>query len=101
MKKRITRELKGKLDREKVKELKQLRNIINEQIEDEEHRKENARIIKTVDTIKKGGGLNSNIFWEVMKKLKGREEESAHAIMNKEGKLCEKPEEIKNVYVVC
>ena len=64
--------------------------MIKSQIEDEEHKKENARINKTVEEVRKGGGVNSNVFWDVMRKLKGREDETAQAVVNKEGILCEK-----------
>ena len=78
-KKRISKKLKEKLTRIQVKELKEQREIINQQIEEEEHRKECTRIYKTVEAVQKGGGVNSNVFWEVMRKLDGKREEPAYA----------------------
>ena len=98
VKKSITRKLKGELSEVQVKELKMKREIIKQQIEDEEHKKERTRIHKIVEMVKKGGGVKSNVFWEVMRKLKGKQEEIAYAVRDKEGKLCETPLEIKQVH---
>ena len=97
-KKRITRELKGVIDKEKVKELKERREVIKQQIEDEEHQKEYTRINKVVGEIKQAGGVNSNVFWKVRRKLCGSQQEDAYAVRNKEGVKCEKPDEIKKIY---
>ena len=97
-KKRITRELKGVIDKEKVKELKERREVIKQQIDDEEHQKEYTRINKVVGEIKQAGGVNSNLFWKVRRKLCGSQQEDAYAVRNKEGVKCEKPDEIKKIY---
>ena len=99
VKRRITRQLKKTNDKEEIRKLRERKNIIKQQIEEEEHKKENARINKIVEEIKKGGGVNSNTFWEVRRKLCGRPDEKAHAMMNREGKMCEEPEEIKKIYM--
>ena len=98
MKKNITRELKEEMDREQVTILKQRRKIINEQIEEEEHRHQYQRICTIVDDIRQGGGINSNAFWKVREKLTRKQDETAHGIQDKEGRMCENPEEIKKVY---
>ena len=97
-KKRITRELKTTDDKEKIWELKKRRDLIKQQIEEEEQNKEYTRINKIVEEIKKDGGVNSNTFWKVRRRISGKEDEKAHAMMNKEGEMCEKPEEIKKIY---
>ena len=65
VKKRITKELKGDIDSDRVKELKERRKLIMMQIEDEEHKKENARISRVIEDIRKDGGVNSTVFWDV------------------------------------
>ena len=97
-KKRITRELKTTDDKEKIWELKKRRDLIKQQIEEEEQNKEYTRINKIVEEIKKDGGVNSNTFWKVRRRISGKEDKKAHAMMNKEGEMCEKPEEIKKIY---
>ena len=97
-KKRITRELKKKLSNKQVKELKERRNFLSKCIEEEEQIKERTRINKIVEEVKKGGGINSNVFWEVRRKLCGRTEDKAHAMINNKGQLCDKPEEIKAIH---
>ena len=99
VKKRITKELKGDIDSDRVKELKERRKLIMMQIEDEEHKKENARISRVIEDIRKDGGVNSTVFWDVMRKLNGKRDDTAHAVINKEGIKCENPEEIKKVHV--
>ena len=97
-KKRITREIKTTDKKQRIWELKKRRDLIKQQIEEEEHNKEYTRINKIVEDIKKDGGVHSNTFWKVRRRLIGREDERAHVMMNKQGDMCEKPEEIKKVY---
>ena len=98
-KKKITKELKKQtLSKEQIKELKERRLVIMGQIEDEEQNKEYIRIMRIVDEIKKGGGVNSATFWDVRRKIAKTTKETAHAIMDNNGKKCEDPEEIKRVY---
>ena len=51
-----------------------------------------------LEEVKKGGGVNSNTFWDVRRKLCGRPDEKAHAMMNKDGVMCEKVDEIKEIH---
>ncbi len=97
-KKRITRELKKAAEKEQIVILKGERKIIIQQIEEEEHKQEYNRIRKIVDDIKRAGGINSNTFWKVREELCNTSEETAHVIADKNGKLCENPTEIKDVY---
>ncbi len=98
-KKAITKELKKAVDREQIILLKQRRKIIIQQIEEEEHKQEYNRINKVVEDIKRAGGVNSNTFWEVRDKICNKKsEEPAHGVVDKEGVLREKPEEIKTVH---
>ena len=96
----INRELKKKemLNKEQIEVLKQRRNIILQQIEEEEQKQEHNRVIKIVDEVKRAGGINSSTFWDVRKKICNKTDEPAHSIKNKDGELCENPEEIKKVY---
>ena len=97
-KKRITRELKTTTDKKQIKELKDRKEIIKQQIEQEEHKKENTRINKIVADVKRAGGVNSNTFWNVRRRLNPKGNDQAHAMMNKEGVLCEKVEDIKQIH---
>ena len=98
MKKEITKELKKKLSAKRVKELKDRRKLIQQQIDDEERLKEYTRINKIVDEVRKSGGVNSTMFWEVRKRIQGKREDPAYAMENKWGKMCDKPEEIKEIH---
>ncbi len=98
-KKSIARELKKAADKEQIVLLKQKRKIIIQQIEEEEHKQEYNRINKVVEDIKRAGGVNSNTFWEVRDKITNRKlEEPDHGIVDKDGIMREKPEEIKTVH---
>ena len=97
-KKKITRQLKKTTDKDRIKKLRERKKIIKQQIEEEEQKKEKTRINKIVEEVKKGGGVNSNTFWEVRRKLGGRPDEKAHAMMNKEGVMCEEADEIKKIH---
>ena len=97
-KKSITRELKQRTDKLTVEMLKVRRRIIIEQIEEEEKKHQYSRVNKVVDDVKRAGGINSSTFWEVRKKLCNIADEPAHAIKNRDGELCDEPEEIKKVY---
>ena len=98
IKKSITREMKNTDDKEKILELKRRRDMVKHQIEEEEEVKEYTRINKIVEEIKKDGGVHSNTFWKVRRKISGKEAETAHSMMNKNGNMCETPEEIKKIY---
>ena len=97
-KKSITKELKTARDKERIKDLKERREILCKQIEQEEQKKENARLNKIVAEVKKAGGINSNTFWEVRKRLCGNKGVRPHAMKNKEGVLCEEADEIKQIH---
>ena len=91
----INRELKKNKKAEVVLELKTQRDEILQQIEEEEKKQEHNRIEMIVADRKKAGGVNSNTFWDVRKKITNKGKETAHAIKDKEGKLCVEPEEIR------
>ena len=97
-KKQITRELKNMTDKDKIKRLKEMKLHLSKEIEKEEQKKKFARIEKTVAEIKENGGINSNTFWEVRRKLTNKTKETGHSIMDAEGRICENIEDIKNVY---
>ena len=98
VKKRISRELRSAVDKNRIKTLKYMKKVISEQIDEEEHKKKFIRIERTVAEIKKSGGVNSNTFWDVRKKLTNRKKETAHAVIDENGEKKESPEEILTVY---
>ena len=98
MKKDITKQLKRTTNKLDINKLKQRRLLIMQQIEDEERKKHYEHVNKTIAEVKKDGGVNSATFWKVRKKLSAKNDENAHAVLDKNGKKCEKPEEIKQVY---
>ena len=65
----INRELKKNKKAEVVLELKTQRDEILQQIEEEEKKQEHNRIEMIVADRKKAGGVNSNTFWDVRKKI--------------------------------
>lgn len=74
-KKSITRELKKTANRDEIEILKKRREVIIGQIEEEEQKQEFNRINKVVEDVKKAGGVNSNTFWEVRKRICNKSEE--------------------------
>ena len=98
MKKDISKRLKRTTDTYIIQNIKQRRKLIMQQIEDEEKKKHYTHLNKVIDEVKKAGGINSTTFWKVRKKLSARCDENAHAVKDKDGKTCEKPEDIKQVY---
>ena len=97
-KKRIARELRKNLDKTQIQILKSRKKMILEEIEEEEKKKEYARITKVVEDVQRAGGVNSTTFMDVRKKIKRKSDELPHAMIDKEGKKCDHPEEIKSVY---
>ena len=98
-KKSITRSLKeALLGKEQIKLLKLRLKSTIEQIEEEEHKHEYQRLCKQVDDIKRGGGTNSNAFWKARSRLLKRPDEIVHCMTDKNGKLCDDPEEIKEIH---
>ena len=55
-------------------------------------------INKIVEEIKKDGGVHSNTFWKVRRRINGKNDEKAHSMKNSNGDMCETPDEIKQVY---
>ncbi len=98
VKKRITRELRYTTNKERIRTLKDMKNVVREQIEEEEHKKKFIRIERIVASIKKDGGVNSKTFWEVRSKLMGRSNDNAHAMLDENGVKRDKPEEILEVH---
>ena len=98
VKKSLTRELKKTRSKDEIRRLRMKKEVIKQQIEREEQIKEYTRINKIVQDIKKDGGVHSNTFWKVRRKLCGKVSENAHAMMDKDGKMCEDGEEIKQIH---
>ena len=55
-------------------------------------------IDKTVESIKQDGGVDSNAFWKVRKKILGKKTEGKHAIKDEDGEIQTEEREIKTVY---
>ena len=94
---KIKRKLKDCQDPNEIKELKQQRNIILEQIEKQEHCRNYRELNKIIEDVKKEGGVNGSTFWKVRRKMK-RNQENAHAIKDKNGELQQEKSKIKEVY---
>ena len=73
--------------------------MIMKQIEEEESKKHAAYLSKVIEEVKKDGGVNGTTFWKVRNRLTKKSNENAHIVMNKDGKKCEEPEEIKEAYI--
>ena len=68
-------------------------------MEEEEKMKEGRRLQGVIrDISKEKGGINEEKFWEVRRKIVGRNEEGITAMLNSEGKKVESKEEILEVY---
>ena len=99
-KKRIKRLLRNRdLTRDEVEGLKNRRKVILTLIEDEERIKEYSRITRIVEEVQKDGGVNSTTFWKVLRKIRGKQRDLPHVILDKNGKKCEDPEDIKRAHV--
>ena len=56
------------------------------------------RVIQIAKNIKKEKGFDPNAFWELTKRLAGRNHETATAMLDEDGKVEEEPEKIKEIY---
>ena len=99
IKKRIGKELKDQnLTKEEVRILKIRRSLIDEYMEKEHWKKNHQNVCNEITKLKNEGGVDSTAFWDLLTRLKGRAEETANVMENKDGELVEEKEEILAVY---
>ncbi len=72
--------------------------LIDEHIWNEIMSRKRSQIDKTVESMKRGGGVNSDGLWEVRNKILGRKREGKHPIEDEEGVVQKEEENIKDVY---
>ena len=72
---------------------------VKEAIEKEKREQFEKKISKVVDKLRSDKGINGPNMWEVLKKVKRRKEEPAVSIKDKEGKLLEEPNDVKQRYL--
>ena len=96
--KNITKSLRSKnISKDKIRLLKIQKELIRDHIDQEEKEKNAARVLKTVQEVKKMG-VGSTTFWDVRRKLLAGKEESPYSIFDSSGKLCDDPDEIKEIH---
>ena len=78
--------------------LKMQKTLIDEHIWTEMMTRKKTLIDKTVESVKQDGGVDSNTFWEVRKRIMGKKSEEKHAIRDENGEIKTDEIEIKTVY---
>ena len=99
---RKKRQLKETIQKKTWKERKVLLTqlkMVNEQIDTEKKNQFKERIDKVVNKLRSKNGINGPNMWEVMKSIRRPKTSAATAIKNKDGRILENPEEIKNRYL--
>lgn len=90
-------------DTKSIKEKRKIQtriDFVNERIANLEKDKRAAYIKKTLTEIKEGGGLKSKSFWDFKKRITpAMKTEEPMAMLNKEGKIVEDTEGIKQIYM--
>ena len=90
VKKNIQRQLQGKdLQIEEIHSFKIRKDLINEHIDKESHKKNYERV-KEIRRIKEEGGIDSAAFWELKRRIEGKRTETAHIIEDEKGDIQEK-----------
>ena len=98
-KRKLKRLGKSENDETKRKILKTRRKLLDEFIVDAQKKNYAKEITATIENLRKdGGGVKEATFWEFKKRLERKKEEKPTAVMNKEGILKEKQQEILEVY---
>ena len=81
----------------KIKE--ERKRMIIKHIDNEMKGKKVAKIKNNIENLRKnGGGVKEEMFWEFRRKMKGTNEEKPHVMKNKEGKMEEDPDKIKEMF---
>ena len=96
--KRIKQQLKGRNDKDTIKELKMKKATIMDLIDEELIQKQYTRVSKIISDVKEAGGVNSATFWDVRNKFVGRRCEAADVMEDENGVIQEDPEEIKEIH---
>ena len=69
-KKMVQRKLREtSLGKEEINLLKRRKRLIIEHMNDEDKKRHYQKLSKIVDTVKKGGGVDSTSFWDLRRKL--------------------------------
>ena len=96
--KAVNQKLKLTNEKDQIKELKSQKQILMDMIDEEQRRKEFARISKIVTDVKEAGGVDSTAFWKVRSRILGRQEELGDVMEDDEGVLHEDPKKIKEIH---
>ena len=97
-KKKIKKETQ-KNNTRKRKRLIGIMKMIDEEIEKERKVQFGNKIGKIVGQLRSSKGINGPNMWDSLKKIKRRKAEPAAAIKDKEGKIIEDPENIRDRYL--
>ena len=98
IKRNIKIEQKQTRNKSKISSLITRRKLVNEYIYDEIEKNNKNKVNKVVTTLEKSGGINSNKFWDIRKKLQRHNTENKTAIIDKDGITRESTKEIIEVY---
>ena len=96
--KSVKNQLKKTHNRKERKILKERRRLIEQHLNNMLRKKKTTKVNKIVEEMKKGGGVDSEVFWTVRNKILGRSKEGKYAVEDENGELQKTPEEIKEVY---
>ena len=94
----ITRELKGKVEKEQLDTLKKRKTLIMEHLEHERMMENKRKVEVTINEVKEAGGVDSSTFWMVKKRLMGNTTNEIAAIIDEKGEKQENEDKIKEVY---
>ena len=98
VKKQIVKKIKNEENEKDKKLLKRRKSLIDEYIDNENKEKRRVKVNKIVEEIKKGGGVDSETFWKVRRRITGGKKEEMYAVEDESGERKEDPEEIKEVF---
>ena len=100
---KIEKDIKRKIRKTRTTEeerkiLRTRRDLIRQHMEQENQKQHARKINKIVEEIKKSGGIDSEVFWKVKRKLENKPNEERTVVYNDKGEKIENSEEIKDVY---
>ena len=97
-KRNIKKKRLNETDGERKRLLRVQERLIDEYIVEENSKEQGDRIKKTVEEIKKSGGVNGAAFWDFKKKVDGQKENTRSAVRGKNGEMLENVQEIKREF---
>ena len=71
---------------------------LEERIRHEKWKDANQKMTREIRSIEEGGGIESDAFWEFLKRVEGKKEDKATAIIGKDKKVKTTKEEIKEEF---